>query len=763
MTDTSELTDIPRTTYLPKTTLALLTGTDENTARACGIFTKEDLMNIKLYVRHGLSLPVTEEEVAGHIGFSITDISGLTAADIMVLFKEIRLHALRWNTIENDVMLQNKSLMMTGENIVSVGSDIINIIAKMPLMERIQTEVSAMSKEKLAALHYSTDDHIVAGELISFMEAMQADIAVAQAHTLKIKTELSDFKIMLIGGELSNNMIVRGLEPQVRLKNNLMQSNNLKEVITELQHEIDEKQAQMEQLRKDYQQYAMMSLSGLIFGAIGITITAGIFGSRAEKARHEKNQLIALTRHLQDQCKNKKKLQITIETLTHYFQDMGIRMVDAEIAIGHLDLMWQFLLAEIKESQQQFTHINNALTLTSFVMEFQKIITPWKEVRDSTLCLSEVFDSALKEYKKHYEINALQREKMTMAAAVTSSAFNLIHYPAINVKELKKAIKNIFHVTIKNQEINTIEEKVMRVKVYARALDEDIQHIAASLLSALKHMPIQPYLASLAETACALADPKLSQHDKATLQAEQSGILTTLRNNISTGETVFSEHADRVASKITDLRSVVITGRFDDILTCQQHRQKELKLDRMQKIQNIEIIKKNRAKIIENQELVRKYNLVDIFKDYLPSSRDIDNINLTASKQEAIKQALKLSVDIIKKIAGTLSENLKYSDLADARQTLDRQINAHNREIKALDLAVQQTEQLIHDITAVLQLDVERSVVLIEADKLRQGWLLFVTELGAQKNVTMSELKLDRLLQEQIIFLKNLLQHYAAW
>lgn len=72
------------------TTLQLLTGTGKDVARPGGIFTKEDLINIKLYVKKGLSLPEKQDEVAVYVGYQSSGIAGLEPVDIKDLFDQIR-------------------------------------------------------------------------------------------------------------------------------------------------------------------------------------------------------------------------------------------------------------------------------------------------------------------------------------------------------------------------------------------------------------------------------------------------------------------------------------------------------------------------------------------------------------------------------------------------------------------------------------------------------------------------------------------------
>lgn len=54
---------------LPKVVLDFITGEQTSVARSGGIFTKEDLINLKLYVRKGLSLPTRQDEVEAYLGY----------------------------------------------------------------------------------------------------------------------------------------------------------------------------------------------------------------------------------------------------------------------------------------------------------------------------------------------------------------------------------------------------------------------------------------------------------------------------------------------------------------------------------------------------------------------------------------------------------------------------------------------------------------------------------------------------------------------
>ncbi|HDL8431900.1 XaxA [Yersinia enterocolitica] len=387
---------------LPKVVLDFITGEQTSVARSGGIFTKEDLINLKLYVRKGLSLPTRQDEVEAYLGYKKIDVAGLESKDIKLLFDEIHNHALNWNDVEQAVLQQSLDLDIAAKNIISTGNEIINLINQMPITLRVKTLLGDITDKQLENITYESADHEVASALKDILDDMKGDINRHQTTTENVRKKVSDYRITLTGGELSSGDKVNGLEPQVKTKYDLMEKSNMRKSIKELDEKIKEKRQRIEQLKKDYDKFVGLSFTGAIGGIIAMAITGGIFGAKAENARKEKNALISEVAELESKVSSQRALQTALEALSLSFSDIGIRMVDAESALNHLDFMWLSVLNQITESQIQFAMINNALRLTSFVNKFQQVITPWQSVGDSARQLVDIFDEAIKEYKKVY-------------------------------------------------------------------------------------------------------------------------------------------------------------------------------------------------------------------------------------------------------------------------------------------------------------------------------------------------------------------------
>ncbi|RZL88867.1 MAG: XaxA [Variovorax sp.] len=399
-------TMVPEKTIQPSevatTTLKLLTATEEGVARPGGIFTKEDLISIKLYAKKGLSLPLQPAEVEGYIGYKSSGIAGLEPSDITDLFQQIGKHCLGWDGVQQAVITQGIDLKGFSVRFVTTGEGLLGNIKEWPFATRVSKTLGAVSGQKLEDIKYGPEDPEIAQALGEILELMRKDVDLQQAKTLAVKKTVSDYRVVLVGGKLSTGLETPGLEPQVARKRKTMVDNKLTETIKADEDSLKEKEGRIDQLKKDYDKYVGLAFTGAAGGVIGLAITGGIFGAKAEAARKERNQLIDEVRALKEKVTGAKKLQKAIETLSLDFSDIGTRMLDAETAMGHLEYTWASILSLIENSQKEWKNIDNGMKLTTFISSFQSVVNPWKTVGDLSGDLMKIIDEALAEYKTRY-------------------------------------------------------------------------------------------------------------------------------------------------------------------------------------------------------------------------------------------------------------------------------------------------------------------------------------------------------------------------
>ena len=383
-----------QSTQVPAEYIKLVTAQNREVKRDKGlILTREDIINIKQYVKDGLALPTAYNEVVAYLGYSQSGLAGLEPSDIQVLFVAIRENAKQWSSIESGVKQQSLDLDNFAARITSVGGRVIDYINRMDIIQQVLQTVGETSLENSGVeIPFSDTDRQVANALSNLIKILKADVEKEQAKTAILKEKITAFKLE----------IVQDLEPAVQRKWTLVRDNKVANEIEDLRSQIQQLDERIDQLRKDYDKYVGLAFTGAAGGIIGLSITGGIFGDKAEKARKEKNRLLEQKRQLEQQLNDRQMIFKAMSSLNNRFKDLHIRLIDAEKGVEHLEFVWSSLHTHITNSLDKFSAINDGLSLLEFVTEFEQVINPWKHVKDSSFELIQTFNAALEEYKRLY-------------------------------------------------------------------------------------------------------------------------------------------------------------------------------------------------------------------------------------------------------------------------------------------------------------------------------------------------------------------------
>lgn len=383
---------------VPFVMLKLLTDSAAEGGRSTGVFTTDDLIKILLYVRSARMLPQNLADFTKDIGSDSTGISRLEPSDIIDLYQKITNHANRWTPVENKVKEQAARLQVASNDIVIIGGQIIQIINQMDILEQLQT-----IKDSTITIPISSDKdtkiHTVLPEII---EKLKQSCIKQQENTREVLEAVTDYETEISGGTLSNGTTVIGLEPAIADKKEQAKKANLDDQIKELQNSIDELQDEIDQLNKDYDKYVGLAFTGAAGGIIGLAITGGIFGDKAETARKKRNSKIEEKDNKSKDLKRKQQVQGILNQFSTQFTDIGLRLLDAESALKHLNMMWQDIIARINHSVDKWNQVKDSDMLLSFVTDLESIVKPWSEVGDMSIELVRVFDKAYEEFKKTY-------------------------------------------------------------------------------------------------------------------------------------------------------------------------------------------------------------------------------------------------------------------------------------------------------------------------------------------------------------------------
>ncbi|PNL50201.1 toxin [Proteus mirabilis] len=382
---------------VPKVALGLILGIDIENGRLPGIVTSPDLIKIKTYINKALSLPYKLDDVIDFIGYNQISTQQLSPENVLSLFIKMREHALEWNKIEYSIKQQAIDLEIIGREITSTGENIIAFINQMPLLTKISTTMHDLSEQELINIKYTSQDKQVSIQLIHILESMKEDIEIERDKTLKLKESLSTFRSKIMGGKDSQNIAHHSIYHEIvnkkRLINEFYNKNNVL-----LSDERDLLIEDISILKEEYKNYVALAFTGLAAGIIGVIITGGIFGAKAENIRKKRNQLIDKVKNLNKEIDIYANLLLHLNSLYIELEEIEQLIEDTNMALEHIEYVWQAILTEIDASINNFNKINNALELIKFSIYLEKIISPWYMVIGYSKEILISFDNALSSF-----------------------------------------------------------------------------------------------------------------------------------------------------------------------------------------------------------------------------------------------------------------------------------------------------------------------------------------------------------------------------
>lgn len=378
--------------HIGHTTLALLTNQDTLSAREVGIFTLEDLISIHRHVYFSLSLPWKKNDILKWFGITSSTTLPIDTNELIGTIINIREHANSRDNVEQHVKEQSVNLSLVSRNIIQTGGQIIEYINHMPILKKVSESLNDISESELDEIYYQNDDQQIATELTNILQLIRDDIKDQSIKTSNIKNIISDFRVHITGGYLSNYQHVESLLFNVKGLYKQLDPTNNETTDSYLQESLKMKKQELQQLELEYSHFVKLSFTGLVGGVIGLIITGGIFGSKAEKIRAKKNETLTEIKSISDQIYKEKFAQKAIFDIQINLHKIDSLFKDARLAVDHLDYMWLVLLTEITQSIEVFKKINNAEKLIQFITHFKRAITSWYTIQEYSTHLIKLFD-----------------------------------------------------------------------------------------------------------------------------------------------------------------------------------------------------------------------------------------------------------------------------------------------------------------------------------------------------------------------------------
>lgn len=355
------------------------------------IFSKKDLKDILRYVTDGLLLPTDKKAINDEMPYEDPQNPYLCSKYYSEVFIEIKNHCTTWAPIQEQILKQGTDLEIFAQDFCTNCNNIVEIIKEMPISQKIKETVKDNNN-----ITFSPEDNEIKQTLQTYLSDIKEEVKRHQDYTENLHILLKEFYNTLFNKIIPD---IKLLDYNVAKINLTDQRKNLEEDKSQVEKDIDLTQKTYNKLVG----YAFTGTTGLVLGPLGIiswAITGGIYGSKAEKARKELNNLKAKRDQIIAEIAANNKMESKVATMKNKTLDLDIAVQNALIGVEHLNTIWNAVLLHIDNSKNKLDEINDSQKLIFFQTSIINSVKSWSTIENITHNLVQLFDETLKEIKK---------------------------------------------------------------------------------------------------------------------------------------------------------------------------------------------------------------------------------------------------------------------------------------------------------------------------------------------------------------------------
>ncbi|MDV9032105.1 alpha-xenorhabdolysin family binary toxin subunit A [Pseudomonas sp. RAC1] len=344
------------------------------------LFSQDNLRTIKRYQRAVRLLPRERREMEANVNFTALAIS---ADDFWSFHENLHQHVDAWDGVEDACKTMGGDLQVFSENFITEG---VKFIAELKNTQAMDTLLPAIPADKIPRAALSTADITSLKSAIDlYLPTIQGEITEMLATIRHVKALVDHF-----GEQIDKVLHPKGSGLLACLKKESVDKKiaTIGEQLIALDTEIEKKVAQ-------YDKLVGTAFFGIAFGPIGLIVTGGIYGAQAEVVRKDKNALIEERDMVATQ---QRELLAEIENfvaLKRMVTDINFRLVEVRAATKNLEDVWVLLESYMSASIKKATAVSSNVELKKFIVQFERVLSPWTNILNISKQLSAIFNEAL--------------------------------------------------------------------------------------------------------------------------------------------------------------------------------------------------------------------------------------------------------------------------------------------------------------------------------------------------------------------------------
>ena len=378
--------------YMPEQYLKVMSGVAPS-----GIDKKElgflirrgDIANTRQYVRYAQALPTRLQAVRQRLNYDAIGVPELEPESIMKMHVSIVTHANTWSALEAGSKELARQLEKFSSEFLVFGNALLDLIKEVELGRRLTGTLEDLTEQELQRLSQmllnATEKTVVAN--------LKKYLLMLQERTQKFIKEVSHVEKLasVFEGTLTDHLI-----PTLQVKLSAYKYSGKLGERDEWVDQIEELDDQIALLSATYKKLVGLAFSGMVAGPLGLIITGGVFGDKAEKCRKQKNQLIEQRRIIREKVREVDRISDLLDGLQQQFVDLQGRMFSAQVGAKQLSQVWAYIARYLDEASDELDQVDNMAELHLFALNLSLVINPWRSIKNYSVQISSAFNELIK-------------------------------------------------------------------------------------------------------------------------------------------------------------------------------------------------------------------------------------------------------------------------------------------------------------------------------------------------------------------------------
>ncbi|MFK7606277.1 MULTISPECIES: alpha-xenorhabdolysin family binary toxin subunit A [unclassified Pseudomonas] len=378
--------------YMPEQYLKVMSG-----ATPSGVDKKElgflirrgDIANTRQYVRHVQILPTRLEDVRKRLNYESIGVPELEPESIMKMHVNIVAHANTWSALEGGTKELARQLEKFSAEFLLFGNALLDLIKEVELGRRLTgtlEDLTDQENQKLSQMLLNTTEKTVVAGLKRYLDMLQERTQKFIKEVSHVEKLASVFEVTL-----TDNLI-----PTLQIKLSAYKYSGKQGERDDWVDQIEELDDQIELLSATYKKLVGLAFSGMVAGPLGLIITGGVFGDKAEKCRKQKNELIEQRKLVREKVREVDRISDLLDGLQQQFVDLQGRMFSAEVGAKQLSQVWAYIARYLDEASDELDQVDNMAELHLFALNLSLVINPWRSIKNYSIQISNAFNELIK-------------------------------------------------------------------------------------------------------------------------------------------------------------------------------------------------------------------------------------------------------------------------------------------------------------------------------------------------------------------------------